>query len=241
MSAIESPNTCHPACQNQIVMQDVTLAIGQKTILSSITVTLQERRIGIIGANGSGKSSFSRLLNGLILPSSGTVTIDGLNTKKDGKAVRRKVGFIFQNPDNQIIMPTVEEDLAFGLKNMKLSSAEISARIDEILSHYNLQMIRTQAAHSLSGGQKQLLAICGVLVMQPEIMVFDEPTTMLDLRNKNQIAAHIKNLSQRVILVTHDLDLLSDFERVLVIDEGKIAFDGSANCAVNFYKNLMQC
>lgn len=230
----------NPACDKYIDLQNVTLTLGNKTILQSINVTLQQQRIGVIGANGSGKSSFARLLNGLLLPSSGTVFIDGLDTKKDGKNVRRKVGFIFQNPDNQIIMPTIEEDIAFGLKNMKLSKEEIQKRSDDILALYDLKAIKTSSAHNLSGGQKQLLAICGVLVMEPEIMVFDEPTTMLDLRNKKRIAALINNLPQRVVLISHDLELLQDFDRVLVIDEGKIAYDGSANAAIEFYKTLMQ-
>ncbi|WP_410004222.1 energy-coupling factor ABC transporter ATP-binding protein [Bartonella sp. HY328] len=223
-----------------IELRDVTLTLGDKTVLSSISVTLQQQRIGIIGANGSGKSSFARLLNGLLLPSTGTVFIDGLDTKKDGKNIRRKVGFIFQNPENQIIMPTIEEDIAFGLKNMKLPKEEIQRRSDDILALYGLDAIKTSSAHNLSGGQKQLLAICGVLVMQPEIMVFDEPTTMLDLRNKRRIAELIHNLPQRVVLVSHDLDLLQDFDRVLVVDEGKLAYDGSANAAIKFYKNLIQ-
>ncbi|UXN03439.1 energy-coupling factor ABC transporter ATP-binding protein [Bartonella sp. HY406] len=229
-----------PTCDKHIQLEDVTLKLGNKTILQSINVTLQQQRIGVIGANGSGKSSFARLLNGLLLPNTGTVFIDGLDTKKDGKNIRRKVGFIFQNPDNQIIMPTIEEDIAFGLKNMKLTKAEIQRRSDDVLQLYNLDAIKTSSAHNLSGGQKQLLAICGVLVMQPEIMVFDEPTTMLDLRNKKRIAALINNLPQRVVLVSHDLELLQDFDRVIVIDEGKIAYDGSAYDAIEFYKNLMQ-
>lgn len=225
---------------NEIVLNNVSLNFGNKTILSSIEVTLQEHRIGIIGANGSGKSSFARLLNGLVLPNTGSVSIHGFNTDKDGKTIRGKVGFVFQNPDNQIIMPTVEEDIAFGLKTMKLPKEEITRRIDTILQKYNFTEFKTQTAHKLSGGQKQLLAILGVMVMEPDIIVFDEPTTMLDLRNKKQIATLINTLNQQVVLITHDLELLQNFDRVLVIDSGAIAYDGCPDDAVNFYKNLMQ-
>jgi len=119
--------------RHDIVMEHVHVAYGERKILHDVHVRLSERRIGIIGANGSGKSTFARLLNGLTLPQSGQVRVDGLDTRREGKAVRRKVGFVFQNPDNQIVMPVVEEDLAFGLKNLKLSSQEIVQRIDDVL------------------------------------------------------------------------------------------------------------
>lgn len=222
-----------------IEIDTVRLAYGDRTVLRDISLSLTERRIGIIGANGSGKSSFARLLNGLVLPTSGTVKVDGLDTRSRGKEVRRKVGFVFQNPDNQIVFPTVAEDLAFGMKNLGLAKDEIARRTDAILARYDLSDLRDHPAHLLSGGQKQLLAISGVLVMDPAYLVLDEPTTLLDLRNTRRIAAAIAALEQTVILATHDLDLLTDFDRVLVFDEARIVADDTPANALPFYREHM--
>lgn len=222
-----------------IEIDTVRLAYGERTVLRDISLSLTERRIGIIGANGSGKSSFARLLNGLVLPTSGTVKVDGLDTRTKGKEVRRKVGFVFQNPDNQIVFPTVAEDLAFGMKNLGLAKDEIARRTDAILARYDLSDLRDHPAHLLSGGQKQLLAISGVLVMDPAYLVLDEPTTLLDLRNTRRIAAAIAALEQTVILATHDLDLLTDFDRVLVFDEARIVADDTPANALPFYREHM--
>ena len=222
-----------------IEIDTVRLAYGDRTVLRDISLSLTERRIGVIGANGSGKSSFARLLNGLVLPTSGTVKIDGLDTRSKGKEVRRKVGFVFQNPDNQIVFPTVAEDLAFGMKNLGLAKDEIARRTDAILARYDLSDLRDHPAHLLSGGQKQLLAISGVLVMNPAYLVLDEPTTLLDLRNTRRIAAAIAALEQTVILATHDLDLLTDFDRVLVFDEARIVADDTPANALPFYREHM--
>ena len=222
-----------------IEIETVRLAFGDRTVLHDISLSLTERRIGIIGANGSGKSSFARLLNGLVLPTSGTVRIDGLDTRRNGKDVRRKVGFVFQNPDNQIVFPTVTEDLTFGMKNLGLAKDEIARRTDAILARYDLSDLRDHPAHLLSGGQKQLLAISGVLVMDPAYLVLDEPTTLLDLRNTRRIASALAALDQTVILATHDLDLLSAFDRVLVFDEGRIVADDTPAAALPFYVERM--
>jgi len=228
-----------PPSTQTILLEEVNVVHGQRHILHNLSLELGQRRIGIIGANGSGKSTFARLINGLTLPSSGRVLIDGLDTKHEGKEVRRKVGFVFQNPDHQIVMPLVEEDLAFGLKNLRLDDQEIDARIDAILARYDLEHTRQQPAHLLSGGQKQLLAICGVLIMQPQIIVLDEPTTLLDLRNKRRIATVLDSLPQQLFVVSHDLELLSHFDRILVFDEGKIICDAPPQTALAFYEKLM--
>jgi biotin transport system ATP-binding protein len=199
-----------------IHIHNVTHRFGDREVLKDVDLILNERRIGIVGSNGSGKSTFARLLNGLQLPTRGQVLVDGLDTRTHGKDVRRKVGFVFQNPDSQIVFPVVEEDLAFGLKNLRLGQDVIRARIDEVLARYQLSDFRHHPAHLLSGGQKQLLAISGVLVMSPEYVVFDEPTTLLDLRNKRRIARAIHELDQTAIVVSHDLDILADFERVII-------------------------
>ena len=210
-----------------------------RTVLHGLDLCLTERRIAVIGANGSGKSTFARLLNGLVVPSAGSVLVDGLDTKTKGREVRRRVGFVFQNPDNQIVYPIVEEDLAFGLKNIGLSGAELAERIKLELARFGLTHLRNQSAHLLSGGEKQLLAIAGVLVMRPSCIVFDEPTTMLDFRNKRMIARFVSALDQQVITVTHDLDLIMDYDRVIVFDGGRVIADDRPGPATKIYLELM--
>ena len=222
-----------------IEVSNVNHRFGERRVLRDINLSIGERRVGVIGANGSGKSTFVRLLNGLLIPDEGTVTVDGVDTRQDVKAVRRKVGFVFQNPDNQIVFPIVEEDIEFGLKNLKLPKVEIARKVDSILRAYRLEHLRTSAAHLLSGGEKQMLAISSVLVMEPQYVVFDEPMTLLDLRNKKLVLDTIHTIGQPVILVTHDLDHLHDFERVIVFDGGEIIADGYPESAIRHYMQAM--
>lgn len=222
-----------------IELEGVNHRYATRPVLHELNLCLTQRRIGVVGSNGSGKSTFARLLNGLLIPISGRVRVDGLDTRQNAREVRRKVGFVFQNPENQIVFPVVEEDLAFGLKNLKLPSTEIEARINEMLARYDLQDFRQHSAHLLSGGQKQLLALSGVLVMQPEYIVFDEPTTLLDLRNRNRVMQVMRALPQTVITVTHDLALLEDYERVLVFDAGRVVMDAPPAEALPYYAGLM--
>ena len=222
-----------------IELKNVCVEAGGNKILDNLNLKLAEKRIAIIGANGSGKSTFVRLLNGLRLPTSGEVLVDSLDSRKYGKDIRRKVGFVFQNPDNQIVMPVVEEDLAFGLKNIGVEKAEISRRIDYVLDRFNLRAARLQSVQSLSGGQRQLVALCGVIVMEPEVIVFDEPTTQLDLSNKRKMTETIFGLSQQVIVVSHDLDMLENFDRAIVIDHGKVVYDDIPEKSISYYVEKM--
>ena len=222
-----------------IRFDSVSHAFGEKPVLRDISLTLAERRIAIVGANGSGKSTFARMINGLLLPDQGRVTVAGLDTARDGKAVRQRVGFVFQNPDNQIVFPIVEEDIAFGMKNLRLKKPEIETKTDEMMRRYGLEGHRSHPAHLLSGGQKQLLAISGVLVMEPDVIVFDEPTTLLDLRNKIRVAEAIEALGQTAIVVTHDLDLVADFDRAIVFDDGRILADDAPSPALKRYVEAM--
>lgn len=210
-----------------------------RTVLREVTVRLTERRVGVIGANGSGKSTFVRLLNGLVVPSEGTVTVNGLDTRKDGRGVRRQVGFCFTNPDAQIVMPTVREDVAFGLRRRDLSRTEKDRRVDDVLRRFELADHADHPAHLLSGGQKQMLALASVLITEPSLLVLDEPTTLLDLRNAQRVARFVEGLQEQVILVTHHLDLLAGFDRVLVFDEARVVHDGPPDEAVTFYRKLM--
>jgi len=218
-----------------IELLNVSHRFGERSVLRDLNLRLGERRIAVVGSNGSGKSTLARLLNGLVLPSEGRVLVDGLDTRADARAVRRRVGFVFQDPDLQIVYPTVEEDIAFGLKNQKLPKGEIRQRVDCALARFGLTEHRSQPAHLLSGGQKQLLAIAAVLVMKPAYVVFDEPTTLLDLRNRRHVARIITELPETAIVVAHDLDLVASFERVIVLDEGRIAVDDAPCAALRAY------
>lgn len=222
-----------------IEISRVSHAYDGRVVLRDIDVALTERRVAVIGANGSGKSTFARLLNGLVLPDVGTVRVDGLDTASDAAQIRKNVGFVFTDPDAQIVMPTVTEDVAFGLRPRKLSKGETELKVTAALASFGLDDHANHPAHLLSGGQKQLLALCSVLVTEPSIVVLDEPTTLLDLQNTKRINTVIDELPQRVVMVTHDLDAALTFERVLVFDDGAVAFDGSPEQAVAYYRGLI--
>jgi biotin transport system ATP-binding protein len=228
-----------PTTAGCIELTGVSHRYGQRTVLTDVDVRLTERRVGVVGANGSGKSTFARLLNGLVLPTSGRVRVDGLDTRTDGREVRRRVGFCFTDPDAQIVMPTVAEDVAFGLRRRGLTKAEAQARVAAALATYGLADHADHPAHLLSGGQKQMLALASVLVTEPAVLVMDEPTTLLDLRNARLVSEVVAGLAQRVLLVTHHLDLLDGFERVLVFDEGRLVRDDVPAAAVAHYRQLM--
>ncbi|PPK65478.1 ABC transporter ATP-binding protein [Actinokineospora auranticolor] len=222
-----------------IELSGVGHRFGDRWVLRGVDLALTERRVAVIGANGSGKSTFARLLNGLIVPTEGRVRVDGLDTRKRGREVRRRVGFVFQDPDVQIVMPTVAEDLAFGLKHHDVPKVSIPGLVDRALADFGLAEYRDHPAHLLSGGQKQLLAIAAVLVTDPAYIVFDEPTTLLDLRNKRRVVAVVAGLAQQVVVVSHDLDLLADFDRAVVFDEGRVVADGTPAEAVAAYLALL--
>ncbi|TDD08423.1 ABC transporter ATP-binding protein [Nonomuraea deserti] len=218
---------------------DVHVRLGGRDVLRGVTARLPERRVGVVGANGSGKSTLARLINGLALPTSGSVTVLGLDTRRHAAKIRRGVGFLFTDPDAQIVMPTVAEDVAFSLRRKGLEREEVARRVHEALAAYGLAGHADHPAHHLSGGQKQLLALCSVMVLQPDILVMDEPTTLLDLRHSRQVAEVLRGLPQQVVAVSHDLPLLADFDRVLVLDQGRIVADGSPEEAIGHYRKMM--
>jgi biotin transport system ATP-binding protein len=167
------------------------------------------------------------------------VRVDGLDTRRSAREVRKRVGFCFTDPDAQIVMPTVAEDVAFGLRRRGLPREEVRRRVAAALTTYGLDGHADHPAHLLSGGQKQLLALASVLVTEPGVLVMDEPTTLLDLRNALTVARVVAGLQQQVVLVTHHLDLLAEFDRVLVFDRGRLVHDGAPADAVAFYRKLM--
>ncbi|MEV6364167.1 energy-coupling factor ABC transporter ATP-binding protein [Nocardia asteroides] len=225
---------------SEFVFDTVGHRFGERTVLREVDLRLTERRIGLIGANGSGKSTLARMLNGLLAPTSGTVTVDGIDAARKGAQVRRKVGFVFTDPDTQIVMPTVAEDLAFSLRRSGLSRAGIAAKVGEMLDRFGLGAHADHPAHLLSGGQKQLLAIGSALIREPEVIVADEPTTLLDLRNARRVSEALNALEQQVIVVTHQLGLLDGFDRVVVLDQGRVVADGTPADATDSYRRLVE-
>ena len=222
-----------------IDFSSVTVAFDDTVVLEDINLTLTEQRIGIIGQNGGGKSTLTRLINGLGEPSEGTVTVDQMDVAKQGKKVREKVGFVFSDAENQIVMPNVRDDVAFSLRRFKLPKHERLARVDATLERFGLAEFAERSPHTLSGGQKQLLALAAVMVIDPILIIADEPTTLLDLRNRDRIKREFARLEQQLIVVTHDLDFLSDFDRVICIDDHHIAADGRPAEVIDFYQDLM--
>lgn len=222
-----------------ITFEHLSHRFGDRAVLSDITCRLAEQRIGIIGANGSGKSTFVRMINGLATPTEGRVLVDDLDPARHGREVRRRVSFLFSDPDAQIIMPTVGEDIAFSLRRHKLTADQLDQRTAAILDTVGLSGYVEHPAHLLSSGQKQLLAVATVLVTEPDILIADEPTTLLDLRHTRAICELFATLTQQLVVVTHDLNVVADFERVLVIDEGRIVADGDPGECIDFYRRSM--
>ncbi len=189
--------------------------------------------VAIIGANGSGKSTLAKLLNVLLVPTKGDVFIDGLNTKNEDYLweIRKKVGMIFQNPDNQLVATLVEDDVAFGLENLAVPSAEIRERVDQALKQVGMDQYHKHPPHQLSGGQKQRIAIAGVIAMEPSCIVLDEPTAMLDPQGRTEVMKILKTLNKEknitLIYITHFMEEAVEADRILVMNEGKVLKNGS--------------
>ena len=211
---------------------------GPKTLLEDVSLNLSEPRIGVIGANGSGKSTLLRLLNGLVAPSSGSVLVGGADTVRAVREVRRRVGFVFTDPLSQLVMPTGREDVELSLRRSVRNAAERRRQAEATLDRFGLLPLADQSIYELSGGERQLLALAAVLAVGPEVLVLDEPSTLLDLRNRELLRRTLAGLCQQVILSTHDLELARDMNRVLVVHAGRVVFDGRPAAAVDHYRAL---
>ena len=208
---------------------------GDRVVLAPTTLELSEQRIGIIGANGSGKSTLARLVNGLVAPSEGRVLVDGVDVARDGAGVRRRVAFCFTDPAAQLVMPTCVEDVELSLRRHERDGARRRERALAVLDRFGLGDHADVSVHALSGGQKQLLALAGVLATEPDVLVADEPTTLLDLANTHRVGDLLFSLDQQLLLVTHDLGLARRCDRVIVIEDARVRFDGAADAAVDDY------
>ena len=189
--------------------------------------------VAVLGSNGCGKSTLAKHFNSILLPSGGKVWVCGMDTSDENKliAIRRHVGMVFQNPDNQIVANVVEEDVAFGPENLGIASAEIRRRVDAALKQVGMSKYANHAPHLLSGGQKQRIAIAGVIAMEPKCIVLDEPTAMLDPRGRQEVMDTITRLNREkgitVVLITHHMDEAARAQRVVVMHKGKVAADGT--------------
>ena len=189
--------------------------------------------LGIIGHNGSGKSTLAKLFNAIIFPTQGNVLVNGFNTKDQEHLwdIRQTAGMVFQNPDNQLVATIVEEDVAFGPENLGVPPLEIRERVDRALATVEMKAYAHQKPHQLSGGQKQRIAIAGILAMEPECIIFDEPTAMLDPSGRREVMGTIKKLNQdkhmTVIHITHFMNEIIDADRIIVLDKGKIVMEGT--------------
>lgn len=224
-----------------IRLTDCSVSFGERVALHPLTLALNERRIGIVGLNGSGKTTFARLINGLVKPSAGHVTVNGLDTVKDDRAVLAETGFIFQNPQHQLIMPIVSDDIAFGLKNRGLPAKEIALRTEAVLARFGVSHLARRRVHELSGGETQLVAMASVVVTGPRILILDEPTNQLDLRNRRMIAETIDALDEDAIVISHDLGLVERVERLLLFHEGRLVADGSPAETIRRYHEVAGC
>ncbi|MEU4675587.1 ABC transporter ATP-binding protein [Micromonospora sp. NPDC023737] len=212
---------------DEIHFENVSVEFSGREVLRDLSLDLDERRIAVIGSNGSGKSTFARMLNGLVTPTRGEVRVHGVDPARQPKEVRRRVGFVFSNPDAQIIMPTVAEDVAFSFRGRGLSRTEVQERVTAALDRFGLGEHADAPAQTLSGGQKQLLALCAVLIREPGLVVADEPTAYLDASNSRRIARFLLDeMPQQLVIVTHDprlaarCDIAVRFEAGALVDRG---------------------
>ena len=203
------------------------------SVLNGVDLTIEEGSfVAVLGHNGSGKSTLAKHLNAIHLPTGGTVYVDGMDTAKEELLldIRRTIGMVFQNPDNQIVANVVEEDVAFAPENLGVPSEEIRQRVDNALKAVGMYEFREHAPHLLSGGQKQRIAIAGVIAMQPRCIVLDEPTAMLDPNGRADVLRTIKQLNRAsgvtVVLITHHMDEAAQADRLVVMAKGKVISDG---------------
>ncbi|WP_414172728.1 energy-coupling factor ABC transporter ATP-binding protein [Clavibacter tessellarius] len=225
----------HPALR----LDGVGVRLGDVDVLEGVTLDLDARTVAVVGENGSGKSTFARLVGGLIRRDAGDLRVLGLDPQRDARELRRRVALVFSNPDAQIVMPTVREDVAFSLRPERLPRAESDARVDAALARLGLGDLADRPAHDLSGGQKQLLALAGAFVRRPELVIADEPTAYLDARNARRVADHLFEDGHRLVLVTHDLAAARRCDVAVLFAEGRVRRVGTLDEVVAEYEAML--
>lgn len=225
-----------------IWLEGVGVRLGDVDALRGVDLALDALTVAVIGENGSGKSTFARLLAGLVQPTAGTTQVLGLDPASQAGELRRRVAVVFSNPDAQIVMPTVGEDVAFSLRPDRLSRDESRRRADEALDRFGLSALRDRPSHDLSGGQKQLLALAGAFVRRPELVVADEPTTYLDARNARRVSEHLlADTGHRLVVVTHDLALAERCEMAVLFAAGRVEAVGQPTDVIAEYQAALAC
>jgi biotin transport system ATP-binding protein len=224
---------------SEIILSDIGLRLAGRDVLSGVSLHLSEQRIGIVGRNGSGKTSLLRVMAGLVAPSSGTVEVAGADPAKDRKAMLAAVGILFQNPDHQILFPTVGEELAFGLLQQGMPKAEAAARVKALLGAEGRAHWEGAATHTLSQGQRQYLCLLAVLAMAPDWVLLDEPFAALDLPTQVRLRRRLDGLSQRVVTISHDPVAVEGADRVIWLEGGKVQADGAAGPVLAAFRNEM--
>jgi len=228
-----------PTAPPLIALRDVSYLPDSKPILSDITLETDARRIGIVGRNGSGKTTLARVIAGLVGVDDGTVRIGGVDVARDRKAALGAVGILFQNPDHQIIFPTVEEEIAFGLAQQGHGKQEIKTAVAAMLNRFDKAHWAEAAIHQLSQGQRQLVCLMSVLAMAPRVIVLDEPFAGLDIPTTRQLARVLDSLDLCLVLITHDPAMLDGYDRVLWIEAGRILQDGAAVPVLKAFQEQM--
>ncbi len=218
---------------------DVGVRLGDVDALRDVTLEMDARTVAVIGENGSGKSTFARLVGGLVGRTTGELRVLGVDPDRGSRELRRRVALVFSNPDAQIVMPTVAEDVAFSLRPERLSRAESDARVSECLRRFGIQHLADRSSHELSGGQKQLLALAGAFVRRPELVIADEPTADLDARNARRVADHLFEDGHRLVLVTHDLAAAARCEAAVLFAGGRLVRTGGPADVIAEYEAML--
>ena len=219
---------------------DIGVTLGGRPVLEGVTASLAEARLGIVGRNGSGKTTLARVVAGLIEPDKGQARTFGIDMAKDRRAALRHVGIIFQNPDHQIIFPTVLEEIAFGLTQQGQRPRDAEAAARAMLERFGKAHWAPAATHSLSQGQKQLLCLMAVLAMQPKVIVMDEPFSGLDIPTRLQLMRYLDGIAAQVVMVTHDPAHLHGFDRILWLDGGRLIADGPPEAVLPAFEAQMR-
>lgn len=225
--------------KNRISLNDVSYKVNDKTIINNLNLEITEKRVGIVGRNGSGKSSLVRLIGGLIKPSSGKINVNDIDVYSDRKNTIRTIGMVFQNPDHQIIFPTVLQELTFGLNNIGHTREEAKVFALRILENFGKSHWAERPVSTLSEGQKHLVCLLSVLAMQPSIILLDEPFTGPDIPTVRILERFLAPLDQTILLISHDPHTLIDYDRVIWLEKGKIIMDGPPSKVLDEFKQEM--
>lgn len=223
-----------------IQIQSLSCHYGDKAVLDTVSLELSEARVAVVGRNGSGKSTLAKAISGLIRPEQGRILINGVDVLKDRKAVLSAVGILFQNPDHQIIFPTVEEEISFGLRQLGRSKSDAAEETSNLLANFGKSDWAKRPVSTLSQGQRHLVCLMSVLAMAPAVIILDEPFSGLDIPTTRALQKRLNQLDQTLIHITHDPSVIADYDRVIWIEAGKVIADGAPDTVLPDYLHVME-